>query len=394
VKACWPPAPSASSVPPSTAALAPQRTGPDERNHASCTSDRPYAYVGFKTSPIETTFSCDGCLPACQMLGRSDGSYAMVAARTRVVREPRPICSQAWDVWGPDLTIDQLTQTEKVELSGSIIDLAKFGRRLINFAILSPPPTGSGAQRQLTHQINAAGDDGGLVRRAHEAMLFATLAGWDIGVAFATLLRGRQPATVSLALITRGAVEAFSRAHWLLAAGSTEELVRRHLSIAIGDLGYHLKHAPGEPLRTAKGEAIDAVARRDLLQSELLALQIGNKLLTKPTNLATAFLDATVGGGVLKYSRLSGVSHGESYAVHSFVDLEVLHSEMVALTLPRNVAIEYAGYLIVAGRAIGEQVVDLFEPPRGERERWQAAMDRASSRYVPIDETRGVPSAE
>ena len=285
------------------------------------------------------------------------------------------------------MPLEALTRNEVLELSGSLVELVGAGRRIANIVIGRPPPEGSEAADDLAHAINANSDNGGPVRRAHEGMLFATLAGWDHVRAVGNLLRSNHPITVATATTTRGAVEAFSRTHWMLDAGTTPELVRRQLSIAIGDLEFYLKHTPDEPLRTVTGREINAPELRETLLG-FLAHHGLSQLSTKPTILAREFLDAALGGGALKYSRLSSVAHGESYSVHSFVDLDHLDENLVGLKLPRNIAIEYAGYLVVGGALIGNRLIDVFEPPLDERERWHAAKQRAIDRFQVIDRTR------
>ncbi len=283
---------------------------------------------------------------------------------------------------------ETLDRRELLELSGSLLDIANGGIRLANVLVSHLPPTDSPAGLALADPLST-GSDGGIIRRSHEVMFFAALAGWDHAKALSTLLRGVIPATVSLASVARGGIEAFARVHWLLEPATTAEKVQRYLSLSISDLKFYIKLSPDSPLKTLGGDEVDATARRDALLGQLQALALP-QLDAGPTARATGFLDAVFGGGAKKYSQLSGVAHAETLSVHSFVKIDDSPdaARSVALIQPRTVPIEWVGDLVVGGAKLGNWLAQEFHPPKAEWELWESCRSRAVDRFRAIDITR------
>jgi len=282
-----------------------------------------------------------------------------------------------------------LGRGELLELSGSLIDIADGGIRLANGLLSRLPPPESPAGLALADSLST-GAHGGIIRRSHEVMFFAALAGWDHAKALSTLLRGTIPATVSLASVARGAIEAFARVHWLLEPSTAVLKVQRYLSLSISDLKFHIKLSPEAPLKTLGGNDVDASERRDVLAGQLQALGLP-QLDAGPTALATGFLEAVFGGGAKKYSQLSGVAHAQTLSVHSFVEIDDSPSATRSVTLvqPRTVPIEWVGDVVVGGAKLGNWLAQEFHPPRSEWELWESRRGRAVDRFRAIDLTRG-----
>ncbi|MEO7017697.1 MAG: hypothetical protein ABI067_14350 [Leifsonia sp.] len=268
-----------------------------------------------------------------------------------------------------------------------MVEIALAGTRLANVALGHEAPLNSSAGRKLADPLNALSEDLGPVRRAHESVLFATLAAWDHARALSTLLRSHISSTVSIATVTRSGVEAFSRVHALLSAESTADLIRRNISLAIADLYFFIQMTPDRPLKRGTDTDVNAGETRTQLRDELRALDIGAELKMKPTRLAAEFLDYVFGGGARKYSSLSSVAHGESISIPAFAEFDTL-GEPVRLVQPRDIVIEYVSYLVLGGAMLTNRLGQEFQPPLDEWERWVGARSRALTRLAEVDRTR------
>jgi hypothetical protein len=114
------------------------------------------------------------------------------------------------------------------------------------------------------------------------------------------------------------------------------------------------------------------------------------------TKLVEQFLDEVYGaGGRQQYSYLSGVAHGETFAVNQFLDAlfddeAPSVARAVTLVLPRDMAIQLAGQL---GRCCGyvhDELAKLLDPSESDTigVRWAVARDTAFERLAEMDKSR------
>lgn len=134
------------------------------------------------------------------------------------------------------------------ELSESLVEVVVAARILIYACIEDLPTPGSRAARDQNSAVNGEGWRGSTaVRNVYEDIYFIALAGIDHAAALAKLLQLSPNASVSVATLARGCVEALGRVFWVISADSPLQLVGRYSHIAHADLGDLAKVRPSEP---------------------------------------------------------------------------------------------------------------------------------------------------
>lgn len=275
-----------------------------------------------------------------------------------------------------------------VDLGAALLDMASAASRVVNVAIGQPPPSTSTAASHLAQAPDGPDWSTNSARRAHEHVLTADLAAIDHLRALAVLLRSPVSTSVSAATVTRGAIEAFSRVHWLLSSSSSDDLVQRHVSLALDDIYFAGKLQPDSPLKTGRGASLPVGTYEQRLRSRL-DQYLGHKpLKVRQTALAAAVLDDAVQDGRVKYSQLSGAAHGQSTTVNAFVDLESSQTSPtreMAMHLPLAFAIEFVAYGLVVCARQHNAIAAYFAVPLAEDERWQQIRNRSLQRFRAID---------
>lgn len=205
----------------------------------------------------------------------------------------------------------------------------------------------------------------------------------------ATILRSDMVLGTALATLTRGALEAFGRALWILSGDSPGDMLWRHACLAFDDLEYPSKIAPKERLERRGGEKHDADAFR---------LGIGewaqNAELPKLKKVSQAQLvgdlvqgfdadwpDKTMGKQV--YSDLSGVAHAQWFSIHSYVKEIHRDGRLYSMTLEasRDPVLEYVAMLYLGAVRSHEALAGYFNLPQAEAERWNAAKQIARESF-------------
>lgn len=178
---------------------------------------------------------------------------------------------------------------------------------------------------------------------------------------------------MSLATLTRGAVEAFGKAHYLLQASSPPELLRRHLSLGIAELSTSTKHSD---FTLFNGEQINGSAYIDglkevLADGGLQAERVG------VTALASSVLSDSAPGapGRAFYSQLSGVAHGETAGVTMFIRQDT--EAGIGFVRRRKVMLPYAATLFGTCRLVVNQVINHFAVEQEHQTRWVGVLERA-----------------
>jgi hypothetical protein len=155
-----------------------------------------------------------------------------------------------------------------------------------------------------------------------ETALFATLAGVDHVQSFAHAIV-RDEVAFSTATVTRGAVESFARAWWLIEPESDSETIHRWLSAMASELAMMLKVDPTLVLGEMRGRNTPAADVRPQILDDIERLTGSrNPLPVSPTALATQLGDRVGLKGRWRYSHLSGVAHGESTGIHGFIEAD------------------------------------------------------------------------
>jgi hypothetical protein len=226
------------------------------------------------------------------------------------------------------------------------------------------------------------------VEAASRSMFATTMAGLDNMRLFAFGLGSVPPVAVSLVTVARSALEAFGRVHWVLGATDAGDLIARVATLELADLTYLIRNAAEEnapSLVVARDETtISAVGLQRQIRGDLSRLGLKPYDSPSRTKLVSELLDAALQreGGRVRYSTLSAISHGESYAVNAFLaELPFVDGgetgTTVALRVPRDTAIDCAVYLASACVHVHTQLISLCGLPLQETERWEQICARA-----------------
>ncbi|MCU1479289.1 MAG: hypothetical protein JWQ19_75 [Subtercola sp.] len=268
-----------------------------------------------------------------------------------------------------------LTNVHRQLIRELVKEIATVADELTSNAIGRWPSADSLADVQLKASWNQANGQGeSPVRGAHSSILFSNAAGADHARAFINTVNSKRY-TFSLATLTRGGVEAFAKSYFLLSSQDAEELVSRHISIAIAEMTVSGKH---NKFMTQTGEETDineylAGLRRVLLD---LNLPLLDKSKVGLTPLATTLLDqgANTGMGRKFYSQLSGVAHGETAALGMFM---VAQPGKVEFRMVPQLAVEYAGMLCASAVTVLDRMELVFGVTGEQSDRWNGVKSRA-----------------
>lgn len=254
-----------------------------------------------------------------------------------------------------------------------VIGLVPDANAITHLAVGRRARPGSKAETFLSDSLNVPTSTGAShIQSAHLAIGFYSFAALDHMRSFSMLLPKDGP-VMSLATLTRGAVEAFGKAHYLLQASSPPELLRRHLSLGIAELSASTKHSD---FTLFNGEQINGSTYIDglkevLVDAGLQAERVG------VTALASSVLSDSAPGapGRSFYSQLSGVAHGETAGVTMFIGQDI--EAGIGFVRRRKVMLPYAAMLFGTCRLVVNQVINHFAVEQEYRNRWVGVLERA-----------------
>jgi hypothetical protein len=208
------------------------------------------------------------------------------------------------------------TGRDLAEITGALLDVVRHGQFLAKATLLASPPDSSDAHARLRDPINAAPvwRERYPVPLAHTDIAVAILTGLDHLAWFAALAANPHPSAPAMATVTRGAIEVFARAHWLLRTSDARDIVARHTAIVLRDLKYPVLFS--QKMQTGSKEEITATDHRDAIESFRTQEQLPSIPVPGITEMTVALIDDTFGKGREYYSQLSGVAHGESFAIN------------------------------------------------------------------------------
>jgi hypothetical protein len=195
-----------------------------------------------------------------------------------------------------------------------------------------------------------------------------------------------------MATVTRGAIEVFARAHWLLHASDARDMVARHAAIVLRDLKYPILFS--QKMQAGSKEEIRATDHRDAIELFRTREQLPSVPVPGITDRTVALIDDTFGRGREYYSQLSGVAHGESFAINMFLQLndsgpDGAHPDNISVQIPKQLAIGYAEAMVETAREVIEDLACQMQPPTNTVERWQEAVKRSWLRLAKIDDLPG-----
>lgn len=196
-------------------------------------------------------------------------------------------------------------------------------------------------------------------RNAMETVLFSTLAGIDHARLFARSLL-LEDAAFGLATLARGSTEAYARAWWFIEPQEDLELVTRWLSGLAMELEMFARLRPDAVLHEMRGRDSNAAAERERVLDDLERLTGSRKARTASyTAMASALGDQWNANGRVVYSDLSGVAHGESLGLHSFIEADDIDGIYRTSISDRSGAL-YASWVLAASSFVGRKVLELL----------------------------------
>ncbi|WP_217496239.1 hypothetical protein [Arthrobacter sp. 24S4-2] len=186
-----------------------------------------------------------------------------------------------------------------------------------------------------------------------------------------------------LATLTRGSVEAFGKANYLLSANSAADLIWRHASLATIELRNSVRHSE---FALYDGTHVDGKSHVEALES--LLVQLGRKADNiSVTAMASDLLSESSPGapGRAFYSQLSGVAHGEAAAVSMFIAADL--GEGLRFVHRRDVLLPYAGMLFTTCRLVVDKVIDHFGVEEERCNGWRGTTERAEPWIMELRES-------
>lgn len=211
------------------------------------------------------------------------------------------------------------------------------------------------------------------LQHAQHAVAFYATAGFDHMRAFVTVLKtGRH--IFPLATLTRGAVEAFAKANYLLGSTSAADLLLRYVGLACSELRFSVRHSDFALL---DGTQVDGKAHIEALSGLPAQLGLGKAANASLTNLASDLLSEGAPGvsGREFYSQLSSVAHGETSGVTMFIDAGF--EEGLRFFHRREVLVPYAGMLFATCRTVMNKMIEHFGIEQDHYDRWHGVTERA-----------------
>jgi hypothetical protein len=266
-----------------------------------------------------------------------------------------------------------LTTRDRELIRASLLELSRGSRALVLAALGSPSST-STANGWLRSTSNLESDFGGtLFNSACNSIALSVTAAADSAEAFVLALKSER-STVAMAALSRAATEAYARAYFLLNSQSETDFYHRYLSLTYEELRFPVRHSG---FTTGDGMEIDGSAYRQEVADFAATLGLGTFLDVGLAGLVERVLDRIVEGRVdpAIYSQLSGVAHGTASAVGMFVGRS---SSGWKLIFPRDIALEYAGYIYSAAVNVADLTVKVFAPTADLVDRWTGVRNRAS----------------
>jgi hypothetical protein len=274
-----------------------------------------------------------------------------------------------------------LTPEERQRIRSSVQEIALMVDRLARTAVNDPAREDSLAKSHAVSALNLPSFDGlqGIVQEANFSMLLATSAGVDhVKVFTSTLIAGH--GTVALGTVVRGAVEAFAKAHYLLTAGTTADLIGRHIALTTDELRFPLRYSQFQQWdgTVTDGNSYPEVHRGILEQLGLEPLRAPSVQSRVSALLTAGSVGPEVGGDV--YSGLSGAAH----AVTSALGMYLRRDDSARYEYPRAIAFEQVGYLFASIVVVAGLLINIFALEQADRDRWDAARRRAEIAIVSI----------
>jgi hypothetical protein len=279
--------------------------------------------------------------------------------------------------------VGEVDKDERRNLAATLIALSAGSERLVHRCLDLPTDLESFAFQHQTAPISTAGSwrASNAFRGLQEDLGMVCFSGVQHLRATAALLRSGTELGTSLATLTRGAMEAFARVQWVIAAVSAEDMLWRHAALAYDDLYFPSKIAPKERLYSDSRGKLDADTFRDSIKEWAVKVGLTPLRRVNQSDLVAELLEGLADEwpeedfGRHAYSDLSGVAHGEWFALHSYAreKREEGKPQTVELVAPRDSVIEHVAMMYMGCSAACESLAGYFNLPGQEAERWSSS---------------------
>lgn len=267
-------------------------------------------------------------------------------------------------------------------LAGATLEVTSIASELIASGVNRSDGSGSPAETNMWSERNlATGGPASLVYDAHVVMLVTSTSAVD-HVEFYVEGARHQLATVALASVVRSALENMSRASYLLRADSFDELVTRLVTLSHHDVIHPARVRT--KFQDATGGIVDPEAYPQRLTTALTELGLMAPKMPSAENLVKMLmrpmLKTEAADEALRevYSQLSGIAHG------NVTSLGMYRRPDGGFGYPLELAIQHSAYLYTSACSVGDAAVQYFGSERRERERWNAARDRATAAMIEL----------
>jgi hypothetical protein len=265
--------------------------------------------------------------------------------------------------------------------SGALAEIAEMLEAIARIAVASGGSDQSQASNHDASPHNVRGFTGTpLTKEINLSTMLSTIAGVDHVMSYLDLVASPKR-SVSMATLTRGALEGFARAFHVLSADTSHEFLARHINSTLDDLQF-----PSKLSRFQKfsGEEIDSSAYPEALEEIRLSLGVlrSRVSISHQVRSLLSFGAPSVPLQDLAqiYSQLSGAAHGATSAVGMYL----APSNAAQFEYPPVISHEHVGYMHSAICTVAERYLAVFGLELPIRKEWEDSQERAQAAMLKI----------
>lgn len=283
----------------------------------------------------------------------------------------------------PPSAKDDVSAEDAALIRSSLRELASCADTVVRRVATVEVPEVSPAYSQWLGIVELLKADGqAMFTRGHNSVILAILAAVDHIKSFTGSI-SRPGTTISTATLTRGALEALSKAFYLLSAENPREFLQRYVALQEYEFNTtedsEYQHLDGSPV---DGKANFEQLRNTLTKHDIHPLKTGRGGVAL-TGMVHALLDASadLDAGLSRklYAQLCGIAHTNTSAAAMYVDDQ---GDGPRLRLPRELAFEQAGMNLATLVVVLDRYLNHHLPSPGVRDRWESAKARAQEPLV------------
>lgn len=284
-----------------------------------------------------------------------------------------------------------LTDSDIAAIRGSLRELASASERAVRSIATSPVTEDATAYGHAVDVADLFGNHD-LFTAAHTSVHVMILTAADHAKTFVSAVK-RPGTTTSTAVLTRGAVEALAKCHYLLTASDARTLLQRYVALQ----EYEFKRMENSDFQDAGGTLVNAAEHVATLRESLINATVPPLSLRQhAVNLSTMvrdLLDASAeldsGLGRKLYSQLSSIAHANTSAILMYLQES---DDGPRLWMPRELVLEQAGMCIGTLQTVVNEYLRYHKPTAAVVERWDQALVRAGQPLHQLQATMSSPN--